>query len=122
GMGVHAGPLEGHPRVRAAALRPHGDLPHDDGVLPPELAWAALDCPSYPGFDGPLCLLGRMAAEVERPLRVGEELAVVGWDLAVSGRKHVTASAIVDADGRVVARALALWIALRDGVLPPGAR
>jgi hypothetical protein len=123
GMGVHTGPLAGAPGVRTAAWTPSAGLPAGPGgVLAPEIVWAALDCPSYPALDGPLHLLGRLAAEVLAPVRVGDELAVVGWNLAGAGRKQVTASAVVDAGGAVRARALALWIAPRDGALPPGAR
>src|SRR4051794_8509983 len=123
GMGVHTGPLAGAPGVRAAAWTPRAGLPAGPGgALAPEIVWAALDCPSYPALDGRLHLLGRLAAEVLGPVHVGEELAVVGWDLAGAGRKRVTASAVVDAAGAVRARALALWIAPRDGALPPGAR
>jgi hypothetical protein len=121
GMRVHTGPLSGHAGVRAAAWRPHAGLPNDGGVLARELVWAALDCPSYPDLGGPLHLLGRMAGEVLAPVRVGEELAVVGWDVVAGGRKRVTATAVVDGDGEVRARALALWIRLRDGALPAAA-
>jgi hypothetical protein len=123
GLRIHTGPLgHGDGAVRAAAWRPDERLPASpDGAVPSELVWAALDCPSYPALDGPLHLLGRLAAEVLAPVRVGEELAVVGWDVSGEGRKRVTASAVIDGAGRVRARALALWIAPRGGLLPPGA-
>ena len=121
GMGVHTGPLAGHLALRAAAWRPHGDLPNTDGMLPVELVWAALDCPSYPDLEGPLHLLGRMAGEVLAPVEVGEELAVVAWDIAIAERKRITASAVIGAAGDVRARALAVWVRLRDGALPAAA-
>ena len=121
GMGVHSGPLAGHPTLGAAAWRPHDALPNADGVLPGELVWAALDCPSYPDLEGPLHLLGRMAGEVLAPVEVGEELAVVAWDVAIAERKRITASAVIGAAGDVRARALAVWIRLRDGALPAAA-
>ena len=37
----------------------------------------------------------------------------MGWHLASEGRKHHTASALLTADGDVLARARALWITLR---------
>jgi hypothetical protein len=37
----------------------------------------------------------------------------VGWLLSHEGRKHHTASALLDGDGEVVAGALATWIELR---------
>jgi hypothetical protein len=88
----------------------------EDGLVRPEVVWAALDCPSYPPdlWDrGPVALLGRMAAGRERELRVGEGLVAVGWSLGAAGRKHHSASALLDADGDVVARARATWIELR---------
>ena len=44
---------------------------------------------------------------------MGERLAVVGWPLGREGRKRHTATALLDADGEIVARAKATWIELR---------
>jgi len=43
----------------------------------------------------------------------GAPLAVVGWSLGSDGRKHRSATAVLGADGRVFARAEALWIRKR---------
>jgi len=40
-------------------------------------------------------------------------LAVCGWPFGSEGRKHRSATAILSPDGRVLARAEALWIRLR---------
>ncbi len=80
-----------------------------------ELVWAALDCPSAAPFlqpDRPL-VLGRIAARVDRVPEPGEPLAVMSWALGEDGRKRASASALVDAGGRVLAAARATWIALR---------
>ena len=58
-------------------------------------------------------LLASMHAELLEPLPAGEPLAVVGWTLGSEGRKHRSATAILRADGRVLARAEALWIRIR---------
>jgi hypothetical protein len=116
GLHVHCGPLPSEPRVGAGLLAVPGDTPHDDdGVVAPEIVWAALDCPSYAPamWHEPPSLLGRMSAEIlERP-RVGDLLVTLGWELAREGRKRFTASALLDADGRVIARARVTWVQLR---------
>ncbi|WP_461473662.1 hypothetical protein [Microbacterium sp. HJ5] len=86
------------------------------GAAPLEAVWAAMDCTSYPAAALQrrlLCLLGTITARVERRPRVGERLVVYSWTRAERGRRHETSAAIVDADGAVVARADATWIALR---------
>jgi hypothetical protein len=40
------------------------------------------------------------------------ELVVAGWDLGAEGRKQLSRSAIWAAEGEVIARNLAIWIAL----------
>jgi len=40
-------------------------------------------------------------------------VVAVGWGLGGEGRKHLSASALLTADGRMLARARALWIRLR---------
>jgi len=108
GLGVVFGRLTGHPDATAAVL--------DAGTVAPEVVWAALDCPSYTpplwGHATP-SLLAAMHAELLEPLPAGEPVAVVGWTLGTEGRKHRSATAILAGDGRVLARAEALWIRLR---------
>lgn len=108
GLGVVFGPLAGHPGATAAVL--------DAGAIPPEVAWAALDCPSYTpplwGHAQP-SLLASMHAELLEPVPAGEPVAVVGWTLGSEGRKHRSATAILGGDGRTLARAEALWIRIR---------
>ena len=114
GLGVSPGPLAGAGGVTAAPFVPDSTVA-EDGVVRPEVVWAALDCPSYPPEfweRGPVALLGRMSAAREREIRVGERLVAVGWSLGADGRKHTSASALLDADGEVVARARATWIEL----------
>ena len=89
-------------------------LPHDGaGALAPEIVWAALDCPSYTpeiwSSDRPSLLAG-LAAEILAPVRLGEPVVAVGWPLETEGRKHRSATALLDADGRLLACARALWI------------
>jgi hypothetical protein len=55
-----------------------------------------------------------MRAELLEPVPAGEPLAVVGWTLGSEGRKHRSATALLAPDGRVLARAEALWIRMRS--------
>jgi hypothetical protein len=116
GLGVHFGPLPGWPKLTAALLVADATLPHGpDGALAPEIVWAALDCPSYTPeiWDARRpSLLAGLAAELIAPVRLGEPVVAVGWPLETEGRKHRSASALLGADGRLLARARALWIRL----------
>ena len=102
GLGVCFGPLAGADGIGAAPFTA------DESV--------SSDCPSFTPslWLGGSLLLGRFAAEREREIRVGEQLAAVGWDLGRERRKHFTASALIDAEGEIVARSTATWIALED--------
>jgi hypothetical protein len=116
GLGVVFGPLRGRPELTAAVLHAGAGVPEEDGALAPEIVWAALDCPSYTpplwGHAQPSLLAG-MRAEVLEFVPAGEPMAVVGWTLGGEGRKHRSATALLAADGRVLAHAEALWIRLR---------
>jgi hypothetical protein len=113
GLGLHFGDLRGHDGVTAALLVADETVPHDARGLVPEIAWGALDCPSYvPALwdaDVP-SLLAWMHAEVMEPIPLGEPVVATGWLLGMEGRKHFTASALLDADGRLLARARHLWV------------
>jgi hypothetical protein len=76
--------------------------------------WAALDCVG--GWAGDLTerlmVLGRMTARIDTLPVIGEEHVVVGAKRGQDGRKTFTASTLHDADGRVVASAQHVWIAV----------
>ena len=94
---------------------PHPSLAGPDGSVPPELVWAALDCPG--GWSSDLVarpmVLGRMTAAVQARPAVGERCVVVGRVLGTAGRKTFTASTAYDSDRRVLGHAESTWIALR---------
>jgi hypothetical protein len=115
GLGLRPGRLPDRADCVATAWRPDACLASDEGTVPPEMVWAALDCPGGWSADlvGRPMVLGRMAAAVDALPLVGEPYVVVGRCLAVDGRKTYTASTIYDADSRVLGRAEATWIALR---------
>jgi hypothetical protein len=116
GLGVVFGPLPSRPDMTGAVLFARPGVPQAGGELAPEIVWAALDCPSYTpplwGHARP-SLLASMHAELLEPVAAGAPLAVVGWSLGGEGRKHRSATAILDGDGRVLARAQVLWVRLR---------
>ena len=76
--------------------------------------WAALDC--IGGWAGDLTerlmVLGRMTARIDTLPVIGEEHVVVGAKRGQEGRKTFTASTLHDSDGRVVATAEHIWIAV----------
>ncbi len=119
GLGMHFGDLPGEPTMTAALLVADATIPHDEHGILPEIAWGALDCPSYvPAlWDADvLSLLAWMHAELHEPIPLGVPIVALGWPLEADGRKQFTASALLTADGRVLARAKHLWVRPRDAV------
>ncbi|NYD43351.1 hypothetical protein [Nocardioides panaciterrulae] len=115
---------DGQVRV-AATWSPHPSVgedfhPYADEHPRASLAatWAALDC--IGGWAGDLTerlmVLASMTARVDALPVIGEEHVLVGLARGQEGRKTFTASALYDADGRVVARAEHLWIAVDPAV------
>jgi len=111
---------QGAQRV-AATWTPHESVAEEDheyaddtrrASLP--VTWAALDCVG--GWAGDLTdrlmVLGRMTAQVDALPVIGEPHVLVGQRLGADGRKTRTAATLYDADGRIVARAEHVWIAV----------
>jgi hypothetical protein len=113
GLGIFPGPVEGR-SLFAAPWTPDGSLADSDGDVSAEFVWGALDCPS--GIvtdlfgDVGLILLGRLAADLKRPVTAGEPHVVQAWPVARDGRKLNTASALFTAAGDLCAVARAVWI------------
>jgi hypothetical protein len=106
GLRVYAGPVEGRDGVVASPWTPPEDVT-------PELVWAALDCPSgwaVDDFQREGVLLGRMATEIDRLPTPGEPHVVIGWRVGEEGRKRFAGSALLAADGDVLARSRSTWI------------
>jgi CBS domain-containing protein len=83
GLRIFPGAL-GERTVAAAPFTVDASLAGADGLVRPEVVWAALDCPSYFGAladrGGPvMALLGRLSARILAPLRAGERYLAVGW-------------------------------------------
>jgi len=104
--------------VCAAAWTPHAWLAGGDGVLAPELAWAALDCASSAPLanygEGPPMVLGHLEAQVDGEVRANAPHAVVSWPISRDGRKRTGGAALLDEEGAVLGRSRALWIELKS--------
>jgi hypothetical protein len=112
GLRVFAAPVDGFDGV-AAAWQPHATFGDDDGWLPPEYVWTALDCPGQGAFLAAgirTGLLGRMAARIERPVNVHDRNLVIGWRIGIEGRKHYAGTAVFNEAGELCAYAKATWI------------
>lgn len=116
GLCIHCGAVAGRPGLVAAPWTPTPDLAGGDGMVRPEIVWAALDCPTYwslPGAGTVPAVLARLAVVFDGPRpRPGDDLVVTAWARPEesSGRKHRAAAALHDPAGAVVARSEALWI------------
>jgi hypothetical protein len=119
GLRIFSGPVSQRD-VFGAHWTPDPDLGDDDGLLPPELVWAALDCPTsvpvandwgQPGFL-PI-VLARLAVRPLKPVLAGEPHTIVSWPIEIDGRKRHAGAALHDADGDLLAVARALWIELK---------
>jgi hypothetical protein len=123
GLRIFPGPVAGQQGANrvASTWTPHPSVAEDFHVYADEHAraslpvtWAALDC--IGGWAGDmtdrLMVLGRMTARIDSLPVIGEEHVVVGLDRGHEGRKTFTASALYDADGRIVATAEHVWIAI----------
>lgn len=117
GLRVYAGPVEGRDGIVASPWTP------PEGVGP-ELVWAALDCPSgwaVDDFQREGVLLGRMATAIDRLPTPGEPHVVIGWRVGEEGRKRFAGSALLTADGDVLARSRSTWIVATGTDPAPGA-
>jgi hypothetical protein len=104
GLRIFPGPVGDDPGVVASLW-----VPHESDVA---TTWAALDCVGgwSSDLEGRPSVLGRMTARLESLPVVGEPHVVVGRHLGDEGRKTFTASALHDADGRLVAEAVHVWL------------
>ena len=99
----------------AASWTPDASLadPEHPGRVDPAFVWAALDCPgcfSFPQPEGAIVLLGELTAALHRPATIGVPHTLQSWSIEHKGRKHVTGSALYDAEGACLARARGIWI------------
>ena len=125
GLRIFPGPVPGPAATVASLWVPHASLAESGDVVDAGVervgvatAWAALDCVGgwSEDLEGRPCVLGRMTARVDALPVVGEQHVVVGHRVGVDGRKTFTASTLYDSDGRVVATAEHVWVAVDPAV------
>jgi hypothetical protein len=121
GLRLFAGPRDGAgeaPGPRVAAWRPHPAFLDEAGRVRPEFVWSALDCPGGWALAGP-ANTGTLQVELRGPVDGGRDLIVMGWPVPTPGRpgsrRRYAGTAMYDADGRLLARGTAIWVAPRAG-------
>ncbi|MDA0979139.1 MAG: hypothetical protein O3B72_11305 [Proteobacteria bacterium] len=116
GARVFAAPVGDSSSQVAALWETRESWAADDGQLPVEYLWTAMDCPgqfAYMATGIRTGLLGRMTARIhDRPM-AGQTLLVTAWPIQVDDRKHYAGAAVFDADGRLFSEAITLWIGRR---------
>jgi hypothetical protein len=114
GLRIFPGPVPGGGDLWAAPWTPDPSVADLDGLVAPEVVWAALDCPGGLAVMGDaVVVLGRMAARVLARPRAGTPYCLVAWpDGAPDGRKRPAGSALLDGRGGVLAVAHAVWVTL----------
>ena len=116
-FGVFAGPVEGR-RLVASPWTPPQWTADAAGRVLPEFVWSVLDCPTYfacyASGDLALSFLANLTARLDAPVAAGEEHVVIAWPIGADGRKLHAGSAVLTADGRVLAVARALLIEPRQ--------
>ena len=121
GLRIFAGPLSARADRKTGAFAacwvPAANLAGDDGCVAAEFVWAALDCPTGYASAHDLALsgaetilLGRMSARIDVRPRPGDRCVVVAWPTGRDGRKLFAGSALLRADGEVLAVAQTTWL------------
>lgn len=119
GLRLFTGHVDGAPTLMVAApWHPHPSVADEDGLVRPEIIWAALDCPGAfaveESVEGTgLKLLGTFAAYVDKRPMTGQPYVVSGWHIKSEGRKHFAGTALHTAGGTPLAAAQAIWIELK---------
>jgi hypothetical protein len=114
-FGVFAGAVEGRDVV-ASPWTPRSWTADQGGHVSPEFVWAVLDCPTYFALypdSLPMSVLAQLTARIDAPVVAGEEHVVMAWPIGMDGRKHHARSAVLSADGEVLAVARGLMIQLQ---------
>jgi hypothetical protein len=117
GSGVQAfvGQLEGRPEGEVAgAWAPEPQFADADGLIRPEMIWAALDCPGSVAWvldtEGQGGALGAMTCEIHRRPTVREPCIIAAWRLGAERRKRFSGTALYSASGQVLASSRQIWI------------
>jgi hypothetical protein len=106
GLRLRPGPIPERPGTTAA---PEYAVA---GRIDAAIVWAALDCPGGWTLDqaGRPAVLGRITAQIDALPEPAQPCVVMGAALGREGRKSRTVTTLYDDDGRVLARAAAVWL------------
>jgi hypothetical protein len=127
GLRIFPGPVTGRPWW-AAPWTPDPSVTDASGTVRPEVAWAALDCPS--GIAAAEAsglardtgiLLGRMTATLAALPVAGDQCLVIAWPHGRDGRKLLAGSALLGPGGQVLAAARAVWLTVPRPMPAPAA-
>lgn len=112
GLRLFPGPVAGRD-VWALPWTVPQELANAEGVLPVEVVWAVLDCPSsMPVMGRAPIVLGTLTASRLAEMRGGERYRIISWPGEIDGRKRKSGVAVFDANEELVAAAAAIWIEL----------
>lgn len=117
GLCIEAEVVEGGNGLMGTPWQLHPNFADENGEIDPAFIWSALDCPGYFACAyGEAALLGRLTAEIVKPLKLGDDAMVYGWSLddpaAPKSRKRRCGTVVIDAAGDLVAKAEGLWITI----------
>lgn len=117
GLCIAAEVVEDEDDLMGTRWQLHPNFADEKGEIDPAYIWSALDCPGYFACAyGEAALLGRLTAEIFKPLKMGGDATVYGWSLddpsAPKSRKRRCGTAVIDASGELVAKAEGLWITI----------
>jgi hypothetical protein len=111
GLRLFPGPVEGRD-IWAFPWVP-GESMALSGVVPVEVVWAALDCPSsVPVMDKTPIVLGTLTASRLHEIHPGRRYVITSWPKGNAGRKRFSGVAMFDEAEELVAAASAVWIEL----------
>jgi hypothetical protein len=113
GLGLMPGPLPGRPGTVACVWTPDPVLADADARVRAEFVWSVLDCPGGWTCDlvsEPRVLASMTARIVERP-RAGRDYVITGKLMQAAGRRMASATALYRADGEgPLACATTVWL------------
>ena len=115
GLGLMPGPLPDRPGSVACVWTPDPVLADADGCVRAEFVWSALDCPG--GWTCDLVseprVLASMTARIVEPPQAGRTYVITAKLMQAAGRRVASATALYGADGEgPLACATTVWLAI----------
>lgn len=124
---IFPGPVEGRDGVVAGRWHPSPNMVDHrsaDLRILDAAVWGALDCPTgwaHASGDGGVALLGRLTAQLHRPVLPTADLVVVAEQAGRYGRKLHARAALYTPSGTLLAQSEAIWIEVAAAVAGPSA-